>query len=373
MSWRRCAPLVGFLALTLSAAVSTQDGVIAQARAAAADGRRADGITLLQTHLQSSPRDADARLVLGLILSWEGRYDEARQALQAVLAQAPNYLDARVALMNVEWWSGNVAQARLAVRAILTRDPGNTQARLVQLRLDAKTRPWSASAGYLRDTFDDDRQPWQEMSLSLGRQTPVGSIIVRGSHAERFGLEDQQIDIDLYPTFRAGTYAFIGIGLGTDQVLYPERRLSLDFYQSLGGGFEASAGFRRLEFSETTVIYVATLTKYLGNWMYTGKAFTVPDRELGNSWSFHANARRYFGSAGTSFVGAGYSHGFSREEPRGAGDLIRVNGDTVRARTDIDLNDSLAISISGSSTRQERALRAPLWQTTIGAGLTIRF
>ncbi len=361
------------MALLLPIEAAAQGNVITRARAASADGRRAEGIALLQAHLQTSPRDVDARLVLGLILSWDGRYDEARQELNAVLAQTPNYLDARVALMNIEWWSGNVKQARLIVNAILTRDPGHTQARLVQQRLDAKTRPWSFAAGYTRDTFDDDRQPWEERTLSIGRQTPVGSIIVRGSQANRFGYQDQQVDVDLYPSFRAGTYAFVGLGFGVDQVLYPERRLSVDLYQSLGRGFEASAGFRRLQFSETTDIYVATLTKYLGNWMYTGKVFTVPDPALGNSWSYHGNARRYFGAAGTSFVGIGYSHGYSREEPRGSGDLVRVNGDTIRTRADIDLSEFLAISMSGSSSRQERAFREPLWQTTFGGGLTFRF
>lgn len=359
--------------LCVGAPVSAQDTVIARARAESAAGRRPAGLALLETHLATSPRDVDARLVYGLILSWEGRYDEARQAFTAVLTQAPNYLDARVALMNVEWWSGNVDEARRHVQAVLTRAPGNPQARRVLLSLDAKTRPWSLGTAYARDTFDDQRQPWQETSLSLGRQTPAGSIIVRGSQADRFGLQDRQVDVDLYPTFRAGTYAFIGLGFGADRILYPERRLSLDLYQSFGGGFEASVGYRRLEFSDTTEIYVATLTKYLGNWMYTAKVFTVPDPALGNSWSYHANARRYFGSAGTSFVGAGYSHGFSREEPRGSGDLIRVNGDTVRARADLDLGETFVISVSGSTSRQERAERVPLWQTTFGAGLTLRF
>jgi len=361
------------LAVVVAASAAAQDSVITRARAAASDGRRADGIAMLEAHLTTSPRDVDARLVYGLILSWDGRYDEARTALEAVLAQAPGYMDARVALMNVEWWSGNVAEARVLVRSILTRDAGNTQARLVLQRLDAKTRPWSVGVGYTRDTFDDDREPWQETSVSMDRQTPVGSIIVRGSHANRFGLEDQQIDVDLYPTFRAGTYAFIGIGFGADQILYPERRFSFDLYQSLGGGFEVSGGFRRLEFSETTDIYVATLTKYIGNWMHTAKVFTVPDPDVGNSWSYHGTSRRYFGAAGTSFIGAGYSHGFSREEPRGSGDLIRVNANTVRGQAEVDLSDLFRVWISGSSSRQERAGRTPLWQHTAGAGLTLRF
>ena len=369
----RALGIAGLLALLFSVSAAAQDDVIARARAAAAAGDRPAGLALLEAHLSSAPRDVDARLVYGLILSWEGRYDEARKALQDVLAQAPEYMDARVALMNVEWWSGRLTETRELVRAVLSRDAGNTQARLVRQRLDARTRPWSIGAGYTRDTFNDEREAWQESSLAIGRETPIGSLIVRGSQADRFGLTDQQVDVEFYPTFRAGTYAFVGVGIGADKILYPENRVSLDLYQALGGGFEVSGGYRRLAFAEITHIYLATLTKYAGNWMITGKVFVVPDDLLGDSWSYHGQLRRYFGAAGTSFIGAGYSHGFSREEPRGAGDLIRVDSDTVRGQADIDVSDRLRFTVGASTSRQERALRAPLWQTTAGAGLTIRF
>lgn len=369
----RALGIAGLLVVLFSVSASTQDDVIARARAAASAGDRPAGIALLETHLAASPRDVDARLVYGLILSWEGRYDEARKALQDVLAQAPEYMDARVALMNVEWWSGRLPQARELVRAVLSRDAGNTQARYVQQRLDARTRPWSLGVGYTRDTFNDERELWQETALTLGRDTPIGSLTLRGSSADRFGLTDQQFDVEFYPTFRPGTYAFVGVGVGSDEVLYPEHRVSVDLYQSIGRGFEVSGGYRRLAFTETTHIYLGTLTKYSGNWMFTGKAFMVPDEVFGDAWSYHGNLRRYFGAAGTSFVGAGYSHGFSREEPRGAGDLIRVDSDTVRGQAEIDVTDRLEFTLSASTSRQERALRDPLWQTTFGGGLTIRF
>ena len=362
------AVLCWFLTSSLALA---QDDVIAKARAAAADGRRADGIALLEQHLASTPRDVDARLVYGLILSWDGQYDRARTALTDVLAQAPDYLDARVALMNVEWWSGHNDAARAHVHQVLARDAGNTQARLVQQRLDARTRPWSAGVSYTLDSFNDNRESWQETSLTLGRETPIGSVIVRGSHADRFGLQDRQLDVEFYPTFRAGTYAFVGFGVAEDEILYPKNRVSMDLYQSLGRGFEISGGFRQLNFNETTHIYLATLTKYAGNWMLTGKAFLVPNETFGDSWTYHGIVRRYFGASGTSFAGIGYSHGFSREEVRSSLDLLRVDADTIRGQAEI--GDRVRLAMSASTSRQERAAREPLWQNTGSLGLTFRF
>jgi YaiO family outer membrane protein len=357
----------------LSTVAAAQDDVIARARAEASAGRRPAAIELLAKHLSDNPRDVDARLVYGLILSWEGRYDDARRELSQVLAQAPNYMDARVALMNVEWWSGKAGAARDQVRLILEKDPGNTQARLVKQRLDASTRPWSVGFGATTDSFNQERETWREGSITVGRITKVGSLIARGSGANRFGLTDRQYDVEFYPTFRAGSYAFVGYGWSEDEVLYPQHHVAFDFYQSLGHGYEVSAGYRQLAFSAKTDIYVGTLTKYSGSWMLTAKALTVPDQAVGNSWTYSGLVRRYFGDSGTSYVGAGYSHGISREEPRGAGDLINVNADTVRGDFDIDMNERARWSVSASTSRQERAARTPLWQTTLSGGLTLRF
>ena len=134
-----------------------------------------------------------------------------------------------------------------------------------------------------------------------------------------------------------------------------------------------SGGYRRLAFANNTDIYLSTLTKYAGNWMLTGKVMYVPDDVQGDAWSYHAQVRRYFGAAGTSYVGGGYSHGFSREEPRGAGDLIRVDADTVRVQAELDVTDRVRVALAANTSRQERALLEPLWQTTFGAGLKLRF
>ncbi len=131
--------------LFLAGSASAQDDLIARARAANSSGQRPQALAMLQGHLSSTPRDVDARLVYGLMLSWDGRYDEARSEFQRVLTQTPEYKDAQVALMNVEWWSGRTAEAAYLATQILTTDPGNPQARLMRERLDARTRPWNVS------------------------------------------------------------------------------------------------------------------------------------------------------------------------------------------------------------------------------------
>ena len=82
---------------------------------------------LLETQLKARPRDVDARLLYGLVLSWSGLYDDARRELEQVLVQAPGYTDARVALANVEWWSGHYERLQQVAGDGRRRQPEDTR------------------------------------------------------------------------------------------------------------------------------------------------------------------------------------------------------------------------------------------------------
>jgi len=361
------------LASPLSA--GAQDDILTKARTAATSGHRDEALRLLESHLNETPRDVDARLLYGLVLSWEGRYDEARPVLQQVLTQAPTYTDARVALMNVEYWSGHSAAALEQADLILTRQPGHVAARDVRDRIKAASRRWDAGTTYTLDAFDDRTDPWQEVATSLTRHTPAGSVIVRWTHAERFDLRDNFFEGEFYPRFRPGTYAFVGVGVAPESTpsLYPRYRTAFDLYQSLGHGFEASGGARYMDFSTITQIYVGTLTKYLGNWMWTGKVYYVPGEGDLHSNTYVGGFRRYFGGDSTSYIGLNYSHGFSREEVRSVQDLATFNSDTARGEFDVLLGSRTRLSGSAGASHQERPNRSPVWRTTITAGFSVRF
>jgi YaiO family outer membrane protein len=404
--WRHAVLACGLVLLGAPAGAQPGD-VRTQARTAAMEGHRREAVSLLQTHLAGSPRDVDARLLLGVVLSWDGAYDDARKELQQVLDQSPTYNDARVALANVAWWTGQYEdlyslavtgrsqrphdvewlmqearaleglgrprEARQSLVALLARQPGHQQARALKVRLDAQLRPWTLTMGYGGDRFSDGRTPWSESSVGLSRQTPVGSVIGRVSRTSRFGLSDQMYEVEFYPTVRPGTYGFVSYGRARDDSLFPDFRMAADLYQSLGRGYEASVGVRRLAFAATTDIYLATLTKYAGNWMLTGKVFAVPDYEgPQDSVSYHALARRYIRGDGESFLSAGYSRGRSREEIADRSELALLDADTFRAGAEV-LVGRTVVAVNGSTSRQERARLGALWQHSFGASLSVYF
>ena len=47
--------------------------------ALATNGHRPEALQALEDYLHGSPHDPDARVLYGLVLSWEGRYDDARR------------------------------------------------------------------------------------------------------------------------------------------------------------------------------------------------------------------------------------------------------------------------------------------------------
>src|SRR6186713_246329 len=98
---------------------------VEHARTLAQGGERDRAITVLQRRLAEVPDDGDALTLLGIVLSWEDRYDEARAGRG--LAVDPGSED-------------------LAV--LLQRSQNLTS------RLAAERRVWQVGASYSYDGFD---------------------------------------------------------------------------------------------------------------------------------------------------------------------------------------------------------------------------
>src|SRR5712692_6325215 len=93
------------LASALLATPEPGDNVLGRARALATNQMRPEAIAMLKEHLREHASDVDARVLYGLVLSWEGHYGEAREQRQRVLSTHPDYDDALRALINLELWS----------------------------------------------------------------------------------------------------------------------------------------------------------------------------------------------------------------------------------------------------------------------------
>ncbi|MDQ3069031.1 MAG: YaiO family outer membrane beta-barrel protein [Acidobacteriota bacterium] len=390
--------------LALAAQAGAEQNLVTKARALALAGQRVEAIAALQQSLATAPGDSDARALLGTILSWEGRHDEARRELEAVLSGSPVHGDALPALINVEMWSGHPGRAEALARrglqqrpadtslmaalaralvdlertsdaaAILERlleiDPRHQQGRTLRATLQQARQVWQFRAAGSYDGFSD-RDGWREAQMSLGRVTPAGSILLRGVRAERFGLADHQIELEMYPRIRPGTYAYVAGAYSPAADLFPRRRYVVDLHQSLGAGFEASAGVRRLSFGDGVTIYAGSLSKYYGHWLFSGRMFLTPG-DTGTSRTAHASVRRYFGDRGT-YAGVRYGRGAWREEILNVNDLEALASDVGAAEAVFLIGRRLELNATGSYGREDRLGRGGLRRYSLSSGIGFRF
>lgn len=391
-------------ATAAEAAEAAEGDVLSRARALATSDQRPEAIALLRAHLEAHPEDSDARVLLGIVLSWQGDYPAARKELEQVLDGRPDHGDALPALIRVELWSGNALRAEeLARNALLGHpddttllvlhaqaqrtlrrdsdaladleralriDPGDTLARDLRDAILDSRRLWTARLYYTLDLFDKQREPWNEVSVSLKRDTQYGPVLVKYWHAVRFDTHSDQFEIEAYPRIRPGTYLFLQAGFSPDAGLYPTYRAAGDVYQALPWSFEISAGYRRLGFDDPVDIYTGALAKYLGDWLLWSRLYLTPD-EIGTSVSFQVGFRRYFGE-GVDWVGLRYGHGTGPELIT-LGEVELLDSDTVLFEAVKTLGPHWEVGVEAGYARDEQLSGDLLSRFTLGLGLSYRF
>ena len=379
------------------------EDVIKKARALSAAKHRDQAIRLLEDYLEQS-EDGDVRLVYGLMLSWEGKYEQARKELKTVLLEHPAYADAAKALTNVELWSEHPEVAEEIASRFLEREPDDRDLLLQRVRaLRALKRrreafavitkilqisPGDKEAVDLREGirqeeqawrtvftqsntwFNDGTSPWSEQSLSVKRGSNAGSTIFRFSRAHQYGYRSDQIEVDSYPHLWKGAYAYVNGGFSPDRNLYPAYRFGTDIYQSLGHGWEGAGGFRRLIFTTTAItVYTALVGRYHANWYFSGRTFITPD-QAGPSRSIQLEARRYYGFE--RYLNFRYSTGASPFEIRSLNEVGILHSQSVSAGLNW-YKGKWYITASGGWAQEDLIHRGQHGQYNLGLSIARKF
>ena len=298
-----------------------------EARSLAFEGRRDEARALCLEILAADPAASETKTLLGRINAWEGNYDRARQLLGEVVDANPRNADARRALIDVEVWSGRPEVARELAQQGLELRPGNSNLLVASAKALSKlglaeealaaareavaadpedfaklkfyrllledTQKNKLSADYRREWFNDATEPWAMTTLSYRREFGWGSIIPRLNVAERFGKSDVQFEVDSYPEVGDQMYAYLNFGVSGDD-LFPSIRYGAELYRNFRKGWEASFGFRRLDFDSADVtIVTGSVARYIGKyWIELRPQYVTKDS--GNSFSGRVRIRRFF-------------------------------------------------------------------------------
>lgn len=402
--------LLSLLALMPQSALADgPDDPVQRARQLAYSGKahRTEALTMLKQHLAQEPDDSEARVLYGIVLSWEGRYDESREELKQVLAQKHDHGDALPALINVEFWSGHPENAEMLAHDALTRHPDqislllvdakalyrlnrnrealavldhvlaldntNQDARRMRREITTTSFTREVSVFHTYDWFSDGRNGQLETSFQAKAPTPVGSVLGIVNRADRFSEVDYQTELDFYPHFRPGTYGYLAFGHSVHGNLYPSYNVAADLYQSIPHGYEISGGYRHLDFTNGVDIYTFALAKYFHNWLFTGRGFLVPG-DPGPSGTALLTARYFLGSEGLhDYVEFRYSHGASPALAQTITDIEILASSRYGIALDKRLASRWAAFFYGNLAQDQRIGLVHLRQYEVQGGLYFRF
>ncbi len=324
------------------------DELFAKARTTAFAGNREEARAMLDEILVRSPDYFDVRIFLARTYAWDQQREKAIEELRRVLYQSSANEDALNALIDVEMWGDQYEQALVTANIGLQHYPNsedflykkasilsalkqNDEASAVLNRLmevnpaHAKgiqlidkfhtgSLKYSAGLSYSLDLFSRIYGPAQYLAAQLVRDCRWGSAIARINYSDRFSTHGVQAEIDLYPRIANGVYGYFNYGYSENK-LFPNHRIGAEIYSKLPKRFEASAGFRYLNFGTGTVtIYTGSVGWYVKDYWLSIRPYITPG-SAGTSFSSVFSMRRYF-KDGDNYIGFSGGLGFSPDDRR---------------------------------------------------------
>ncbi len=278
------------------------------------------------------PDYGDARILLGRILAWQGRYDEGAAVIDTLLAAEPGNSDALEASRDIRRWS---------------RD-----------RSQQMTPPTDIRAGWLFDTY---REPyprfWQVYTLGAGHRFSWGQAVASvnyghinlGEPVNTTG-HDFQLAAEAWPELSANNYAYLSYAYCPGN-WFPRHRAALEIWQTLPRGWAVSVGGNYYYFDHS--IYIATLSaeKYAGDWWFSGRGYFY-FKDIGVTTSFFLTARRYLGT--TDYLQLTLGAGTAPDEPYDIiTDLERQKASSVRLTYFNQINSSWSVRIGAGYSREK--------------------
>lgn len=139
---------------------SPTSGDYAEIKALMNKGQYAKAIKLAKASLAKSD-NSDIRIMLGSMLSWEKRYDEARSQFEMVLKESPSNSDASKGLARSELWADNEKHALQVINSALKYHPNDREL------IDLKKRAEAAQIGSYDEIRDLERAGKREQAKLL--------------------------------------------------------------------------------------------------------------------------------------------------------------------------------------------------------------
>jgi len=166
---------------------------------------------------------------------------------------------------------------------------------LLQTAAPADTfRHWRGELGVGAEFHDSDaRTTWTAARAALGYRWARGGVNADLVRTERFDQVDQTVGVEAYLPAGRRTSFYLRAGVTPEAEVVPEYDLTAEATRGLGGGWEGTLRYRRMEYSTEGVdIISAGVGYYLARWYLRFNGSLAP-REGTAGWNTAFAARRY--------------------------------------------------------------------------------
>ncbi|MHA6697547.1 YaiO family outer membrane beta-barrel protein [Chryseobacterium sp. A301] len=326
------------------------DELFGQARSAAFEDKNYPlAIEKSKQALELSPNYTDIRVFLGRLYTWSEDLTSARELFSQMRKEDLNDADFYLAYSSLEYWNDNSLFALELLEEGLIKNPAHSDLILLQAKiLYSEDRYEEASKvleeelarnsqnalarellekvsnyntknalglSYSYSHFDKQfEEDWHTVSLSYKRATPIGSVIFKLNHANKFGNNGLQAEVEAYPRINDLFYLYLGVGYSGDVGIFPKFRTGASLYANLPKSFEAEVGYRHLQFDSTVWMFTGSVGKYYKNYWFNLRTYLTPSTER-ISQSYTGTVRYYLKST-HDYIGFQIGTGISPDDTR---------------------------------------------------------
>lgn len=311
-------------------------------------------INLCELILDYNPDYHDARLIIARTHAWSKEFEQARLHVEKVYAMDSLYEPANFLIINIEFWDGNLKKALNHANFYIENHPTNRDVLMTRIKILLNLKYNDKALKYLRyyakiypkdndakKMIDELRKAYFPNRLNVlytqhnydytqvdngvnevfirrmvttewENRHYMGSIIGRLNIASFRGYTGFQGEVDWYPEFKNGDYAYFNGGLAIGRA-FPIVRMGFEYYHSFLKKMEISGGFRNLNFKgNSVVIFTGALGSYFGSYYFSVRPYLIPkSNEYGRTLDF--TVRKYFQNA-DNYIGLNYGFGLSPDD-----------------------------------------------------------
>lgn len=397
-------PLQIYSQQTLSA-----DDLFLKARTAAFENKDyPTSIALAKEALEKAPNYTDISVFLGRVYTWNKDPESARAVFEGLSQRGVQDEDYFIAYASLEYWNDQYtksieildqglsyhpqseallllkakvyfadkqyAEAENAVKKVLEINNKNTEAVNLAVRINELNSKNAIGITYNYSHFDKQfDHDWHIVGVSYKRVTSIGSVILRGNYASKFGQSGTQLELEAYPRLSPMFYLYVGGAYSGDVGIFPKYRTGVSLNANLPHSFEAEIGYRQLYFTDNIWLYTASVGKYYKNFWFNLRAYLTPDNS-NISQSYTATVRYYTRSA-QDYLAFQIGSGISPEENRNnllGNDAYKLKTFKIGAEYNFSVKSNL-FSIGTMYYNQEYLPHTTGSQFDVNLGYTVKF